>query len=253
MKLLPFAPLLAAALAYGRPALSAETVTFLVPESERGVEPLVREAVGAGRARVEKFFGRPIPKPFTVEVLPSRGAMDAAFAKRWGMPKTECWMVAAGVADRLYVLSPRLWKAEACEHDSAPAHVGEIAAHELVHVFHGQHAPNPEFDGMDDLGWFVEGLATLVSGQFDGAHAGDARAALAAGAGPKSLATAWSGRYKYGVCGSLVRFAETGGGRARIEKLLRAGTNAEALAILATTEQEFLAAWHTSVLEPPKR
>ncbi|MCM3876119.1 MAG: hypothetical protein NEA02_06830, partial [Thermoanaerobaculia bacterium] len=175
------------------PRSGAEETVIVLPDSEREVEGVLRAAVDAGRTRVEAYFGRPFPKAFLVEVLSSRGEMDAAFALRWKSPKTACWMVAAGVGDRLFVLSPRVWKTEACEHVASTVHVGEIVGHELVHVFHGQHGPNADFNGMDQLAWFVEGLATSVSGQLDGAHAGDARAALKAGRGPKSLATAWSG------------------------------------------------------------
>lgn len=235
------------------PRAGAEETIIVVPDSEREVEGVLRGAVDAGRKRVEGYFGRPFPKPFLVEVLSSRGEMDAAFARRWKTQKTACWMVAAGVADRLFILSPRVWKTEGCEHDASPAHVGEIVGHELVHVFHGQHAPNGDFNGMDELAWFVEGLATSVSGQLDGAHAGDARAALKAGRGPKSLARAWSGHYKYGVCGSLVRFVETTRGRATVDRLLRLGTNAAAMATLGMTEGAFLAAWRYEIRKPAKR
>lgn len=235
------------------PRAGAEETAIVVPDSEKEVLGVLRGAVDAGRTRVEAYFGRPFPKPFVVEVLSSRSEMDAAFSRRWETQKTACWMVAAGVQDRLFILSPRVWKSEACEHAASPAHVGEIVGHELVHVFHGQYAPNGDFNGMDQMAWFVEGLATSVSGQLDGAHAGDARAALKAGKGPKSLATAWSGRYRYGVSGSLVRFIETTRGRATIDRLLRVGTNAAVMATLGTTEGAFLAAWRQEIRKRVKR
>ena len=235
------------------PRAGAEETVIVLPDSEREVEGVLRGAVNAGRKRVEEYFGRPFPKTFLVEVLSSRREMDAVFARRWEAPKTACWMVAAGVSDRLFVLSPRVWKTEACEHDASPAHVGEIVGHELVHVFHGQYLAHGDFHDMDEMAWFVEGLAALVSGQLDGAHAGDARAALRAGRGPKSLKTAWSGRYKYGVAGSLVRFVETTRGRATVDRLLRLGTNAAVMATLRTTEGAFLSAWRKEIRKPAKR
>ena len=231
----------------------AEETVIVVPDSEREVAAALRAAVDAGRQRVEAYFGRPFPKPFLVEVLSSREELDAEFARRWKTQKTACWMVAAGVGDRLIVLSPRVWKTQSCEHDAQPAHVDEIVGHELVHVFHGQYAPNGDFNGMDELAWFVEGLATTVSGQLEDSHAGDARAALNAGRGPKSLAKAWSGRYRYGVSGSLVRFIETTRGRAMIDRLLRVGTNAAAMATLGTSEGAFLSAWRREIRKPAKR
>jgi len=232
---------------------TATATVIILPDSEREVEGVLRGAVDAGQKRVEEYFGRPYSKPFIVEVLSSRGEMDAAFAQRWETPKTACGVVAAGVADRLFVLSPHVWKTESCVKDASPAHVGEIVGHELVHVFHGQHGPSGDFHDMDELAWFVEGLATLVSGELDRTHAGEARAALAAGKGPKSLKTAWSGRYKYGVSGSLVRFIETTRGRAIVDRLLRLGTNAAVMATLRTTEGAFLSDWRKEVRKPEKR
>lgn len=240
------------ALASAPRAVAEETVVVL-PDAERDVADLVRGAVNAGRERIEVYFGRPFPKPFLVEVLSSRSEMDKAFGERWQGPKTACRVVAAGVADRLILLSPRVWKTEACVNDARPAHVGEVVGHELVHVFHGQYAPHGDFRGMDELAWFVEGLATAVSGQLDGSHAGDARAALKAGKGPKTLASAWSGRYRDGVSASLVRRIETAYGRATLDRLLRLGTNAAVMATLRTNEGAFLAAWRREIGAPAKR
>ena len=54
--------------------------------------------------------------------------------------------------------------------------VQALIAHELVHVYHGQRSPRPDFHGMDDVGWFVEGLAVLASGQLELHHRGRAQA-----------------------------------------------------------------------------
>ncbi|WP_181394611.1 hypothetical protein, partial [Staphylococcus pseudintermedius] len=90
-----------------------------------------------------------------------------------------CWMVASGVADGVRMLSPRAWKTEACEHDAGDArHVEQLLAHELVHVFHGQHNPSPAFLAVTGIVWFVEGLATLASGQLAAGEQLSARQAL---------------------------------------------------------------------------
>jgi len=143
------------------------------------------------RQKIEAFFKKPFEQAFDIELYPDRAAFDDYFRRRWNVPKTEPWMVASGVADRLAILSPRVWKTLAAEHDPANTnHVSDLAAHELVHVFHAQRNPRPDFDGMDDLGWFVEGLATYVSGQLDHSHRNDARDALKAGKAPTRLADA---------------------------------------------------------------
>jgi hypothetical protein len=75
----------------------------------------------AGRPLVERAVGVPLRTPVAVTVAPTRAAFDATFPPEWGIPETQCWMVAWGVADKLAVLSPRAWAAEACEHDAADA------------------------------------------------------------------------------------------------------------------------------------
>jgi hypothetical protein len=47
-------------------------------------------------------------------------------------------MVASGIANTLTILTPRVWKTEAAEHDPDDRdRFRELVAHELVHVFHG--------------------------------------------------------------------------------------------------------------------
>jgi hypothetical protein len=124
-------------------------------ELDKDIVVALRTHLQNGQKQVERFFGQPFKKAFDVEVFTDRAAFDKYFRDRWKVPKTEAWMVASGVADRLAILSPRVWKAEAVEHDPGDAeHIRELIAHELVHVFHGQHNPRPDFDGMDDCGWF---------------------------------------------------------------------------------------------------
>jgi hypothetical protein len=157
-------------------------------------------------------------------------------------------MVATGVGDGMQVLSPRVWESAACEHDPADArHVAELLAHELVHVYHGQRNPSPDFVDVAGIDWFVEGLATFASGQLAHEHAGAARAALASGQGPRALAQAWSGRYRYGVAGSLVSFVDGELGRARLVELLGTTSAEELLGAIGMDEQELLEGWRASV------
>ena len=219
-------------------------------DSAAGLQIYVQE----GRKKIEGFFSQPFKKPFDVEIFPDRAALDEYFRKRWNAPKTEPWMVASGVADKLVILSPRVWKTQAAEHDPADRdHIRDLIAHELVHVYHAQYNPRPDFDGMDDLGWFVEGLAVYVSGQLERSpHRTGAAEALKAKKAPAKLADAWSGRYRYGVSGSMAEFADVRNGRETLKKLLPVVSNDEAMKVLKTTEQEFLQAWKASVLpEPP--
>ncbi len=162
--------------------------------------------------------------------------------------QAQCWMVASGVARELDLLSPRAWRRDACEHDPSDAgHLGRLIAHELVHVYHGQHNPHPDFDGMDDLGWFAEGIAAVVSGQLDAEHQGRAARAVAEGRVPASLATAWSGPYRYAVAGSMADWVDRTWGRAVTVRLLTLTTQAQVLEALGTTEAVLLARWRAAV------
>jgi hypothetical protein len=231
---------------------AGEELQVIHVEQDKDVAASLRPYIQQGQQKVEGFFGQPFKKAFEVELVPDRAAFDEYFRKRWRVPKTEAWMVASGVADRMVILSPRVWKTQATEHDPADAeHIRELIAHELVHVYHGQHNPRPDFDGMDDIGWFVEGLAVYVSGQLERSHHTAARDALKGGKAPSRLADAWSGRYRYGVSGSMVEFVERRHGREAIKSLLAVVTNEAAMTRLNTAEHEFLEAWKAHVAAPP--
>jgi hypothetical protein len=234
-----------------QPPPSAEP-RLIHAEQDKDVASALKPYIQEGRKEVEWFFGRPFKQKFEVEVFPDRAAFDEYFRRRWKVPRTEAWMVASGVADRLAILSPRVWKIQAAEHDPADsAHLRDLLAHELVHVYHGQHNPRPDFDGMDDIGWFVEGLAVYVSGQLERSHRTAAREALEAGKAPTRLAEAWSGRHRYGVSGSMVEFVDRRYGRDVVKKLLAATSNEEAMRLLDTTEGAFLGAWKAHVSARP--
>lgn len=205
--------------------------------------------LAAGIQTVEAFFERPFREPFTVDVLPHRAAFDDSFPPEWGMSRTECWMVATGVADALRLLTPRVWSTEACEHDPEDAaHVRGIVVHELTHVFHGQYNPTGDFVGAEEVGWFGEGLAVVVSGQLEEKRQ-DARAAVESGQVPARLAEAWSGQYRYGVSGSMVAFMETLVGREGLLEALRYTRQSELLELVELSEADFIGAWSEYVLD----
>jgi hypothetical protein len=237
-----------------RQALSPASTELQVihADQDKDVAASLKPYIQQGRQQVERFFSQPFKQAFEVEVLPDRAAFDKYFHKRWKIPKTEAWMVASGVADRMVILSPRVWKTQAAEHDPADTeHIRELIAHELVHVYHGQYNPRPDFEGMDDSGWFVEGLAVYVSGQLDRSHRTAARDALKAGKAPTHLADAWSGRYRYGVSGSMVEFVDKRYGRDVVKRLLPVVSNEMSMKVLNTTEDRFLEAWKAHVSARP--
>lgn len=218
--------------------------------ADRSLLPSLQMLVEGGRTNAERFFGGRFRAPLIVRIYPNRRALTAHWAAAWGVPDlhTDCWAVASGVATELALLTPRAWKTDACEHDSADsAATRRLLWHEMIHVYHGQWNPHPTFDRMDDLGWLVEGVATLASGQLAVEHAGDASAAIHAGSAPTRLADAWSGRYRYGVSGSLVAFVDSAWGRPALTRLLADTTQADVLTALHTTEDSLLARWRAWV------
>ena len=213
--------------------------------------PEIASLVATGRARVEAFFGHPFAKPVRVAVSPTRAALDASLPAKWGIAPTQCWMVGVGADSLFALLSPSAWATEACEHDGKDAaHIQEIVTHELTHVYHGQHNPTGDFTGMDDAGWFVEGLAVLVSGQLNDGKRPSAAEAIAKGAAPAILADAWSGKFRYGVSGSMVAFIDATRGRGMTFNLLGAVNNKQILDRLGVSETEFLASWRAWVTRP---
>ncbi len=235
------------------PAPAASLVLTLAHGAEDALVARELEGLLADGGRVvEAFFELPFRRPIAVAVLPNRAAFTAWFPPEWGLGETACWMVAAGVDERLAILSPRVWETEACEHDARDEeHVRDVVVHELVHSFHGQYEPTRDFEGAEEIGWFLEGLATYVSGQLDRGHRERAREAVATGAVPAELESAWSGPYRYGVCGTLVAYVDATFGRDALREMLGMTREAELLGILGLTEEELLAGWREYVLRLP--
>lgn len=195
---------------------------------------------------VEQFFGHPFPRKFDVYVFPQRAALDRQWQQDWGDStfQSACWMVASGVAHRLDILTPRVWAAEACEHKVTDTlALRRLLQHELVHVFHGQHNPKPDFAGMDETGWWIEGLAVYASGQLDSARLAGLHELMDKNAVPQSLQNFWSGKYKYGLAGSMAAWVDKTFGRAIVFRLLSCTDTAQALSLLKTDEATVLDSW----------
>jgi len=225
-------------------------VTVVATNADREQVAGVSIMTAAARQQVEMFFGGRFPTAFEVTIYPDRASLDAYWREAWSMPgfSSQCWMVASGTADGLRLLSPRAWAAEACEHDAGDdTRMQALITHEITHVFHAQQLPNRTFDGMDDVGWFVEGLATYVSGQLDLGYLASASEAIAEDKAPVTLSTAWSGKYRYGVCGSIVRIIDLRLGRSGLMEMLPLRTEDELLGKIGLSEGELLAAWRTTV------
>ena len=204
------------------------------------------QIIESGITRVQEFFNSSFIKKFEVVIHPNRHSLDSAWQKDWNLPayKSECWMVGSGVAFKLDLLSPIMWKNEACEHNNSDIKkTQQLITHELVHVFHGQHNVSPDFSNTEGIDWFVEGLATYVSGQCDSLKLFEIKSAISNNQIPKSLDSFWTGKLRYGLSGSVVMFIDFKYGRDKLKKLLPLNKKTELLSILETNESDLLLEW----------
>ncbi len=203
-------------------------------------------------ATVGQFFGQPFRQKFDIYLHPDRASLDAQWQRDWQMPdfKSECWMVASGVATKLDLIVPKRWDAESCEHRWAgQAAVEQLIAHEMAHVFHGQRNASPDFSDVSGLDWFVEGLAVYASGQCDSARLAPVKLAVQTGKAPAALDDFWKGKMKYGLSGSVVMYLDGRFGHAKLLALLPHNRKADVLAALGISEEALLVGWREFMLK----
>ncbi len=213
------------------------------PGVARATIDMVRGDLAWSEERIAELLGV-FPDTVSVRIYPDRERFAAALREAWGLSESACWMV-GGADDRvLFLLSPAVWGEDACDHDPKDdGHRRMLIAHEVVHVFHGQVNPSEDLGLLEDLGWFIEGLATYISGQWETAHRARAREAVAKGPVPGRLSEAWSGPYRYGVAGSMAAFIDHRWGRQTLLDALTVTSQPALLVLLGTTETAFLAEW----------
>jgi len=202
-----------------------------------------------GQKDINQFFDSGFKKKFEVFIFSERDSLDLQWQKDWNMPgfKSECWMVASGIAHRLDILSPRIWETQACEHSNEDTlATKKLMVHELVHVFHGQHNPSPTFENVDNIDWLVEGLAVYASGQLDKEQYERAKNFMLVEEGPNSLANIWKGEHKYGLAGSMVKFIDDTYGRKMVVQLIGFTQVNEVLGSLQISEEELIRQWKQS-------
>ncbi len=209
------------------------------------------ELVDNGTKFVKEFFGETFKKEFKVFVQPDRAALDTTWQKDFKMPefRSECWMVASGVANKLDLLSPTVWQKEACEHIySEKQKTQQLIIHELVHVFHGQQNVSPDFSNVDNIDWFVEGVATYASGQLDSVRTSQVKKALTENKIPNTLDKFWSGKLKYGLSGSVIKYIDVTYGRKKLISLLKYNKKEQILSQISCSEIELLEKWKEFIL-----
>jgi hypothetical protein len=199
-----------------------------------------------GIKSVEVFFADTFKYKFDIYIHPNRQSLDDQWQKDWKMPnfKSECWMVASGVGDKLDMISPKAWDKESCEHSYAEkVKTQRLVTHELVHVYHGQLNVSKDFSDTENIDWFVEGLATYASGQCDSTRIAEVKKIAVNNQSPATLDDFWKGNLKYGLSGSVVMFIDHKYGRAKIKELLKFNKKPQILTALNLSEGDLLVEW----------
>jgi hypothetical protein len=205
-----------------------------------------------GIRQVRSFFGQDYKTSFSVYVHPSRSSLDSTWRIDWKAPdfRSECWMVASGISGRVDMLSPRQWSSSACEHDDKDKKETQaLITHELVHVFHGQYNASSDFSAVEGMDWFVEGLAAYASGQVSEEKLKAVTTALKENKIPASLQNFWTGKLRYPLSGSVVRYIDLTWGRKKLVSLLTYANLADLLRALETTEEKLMAGWKAFMLQ----
>src|SRR4030095_1716903 len=209
------------------------------------------QVINSGIEKTESFFSSKYKNKFDIYIHPNRKSLDSSWQKDWNMPsfKSECWMVASGVAKKLDVISPKTWEKEACEHKySDTKKTEQLIWHELIHVFHGQLNASPDFSNVEGVDWFVEGLATYASGQCDSIRMAEVKKAISDKKAPISLDNFWTGKLKYGLSGSVVMYIDDKYERNKLKELLPLNKKADILQHLNISEEELLKGWSAFVM-----
>ena len=210
-----------------------------------------QKMISNGIIQVESFFGSKPKNKFTVVVHPHRQSLDSTWRADWKMPdfKSECWMVASGVATKLDMISPAHWSTEACEHNYSDVNkTQQLITHELVHVYHGQQNKSQDFSEAEGIDWFVEGLATYASGQCDERRMAEVTK-LAAENFNLGLDKFWTGKNRYAISGSMVMYIDKYYGRTTLLQLLPFSKKSEILNTLNIDETTLISNWRKFLAE----
>lgn len=208
-----------------------------------------------GFKKVKTFFSSSYKNEFVVYVHPDRQSLDSTWQHDWKMPefKSECWMVASGIANRLDMISPAKWTTQSCEHDySNREETQRLITHELVHIYHAQHNKSKDFSESENMDWFAEGLATYASGQLTTTKLEQVKQAVKENNVPGSLNDFWKGKMRYQLSGSVILFIDKTYGRKKLISLLPFTKLSEVLSELDTTEEKLLARWNAFFLNQTK-
>lgn len=211
----------------------------------------IRKYVASGLKQCTRSLNREFTGQVDVYLFPSRKMLDQQWQSAWNMPSfvSECWMVGSGVQSRLDLLSPSVWDSFACEHDPKnESEIKRLVHHELVHILHSDYNLSPSFEDINNIDWFVEGLATFISGQLDSERLIRTIKYVRETDGPNELSMLWKGNNRYGLAGSMIAYIDAKYGREMLSELMRYNDVNDILDKLEVTEEDLISRWKEALL-----
>ncbi len=231
--------------------ISGEGYKIYYANSDPAIEQ-IRKDVPGGLKLIEDFLKKEFKNEVKVFVFPSRAALDSSWQIEWGVPdfKSQCWMVGSGIQSKLDLLSPSTWRTDACEHDPEDSQeIRMLIYHELTHVLHSDHNLSPAFDNINNIDWFVEGLATYVSGQLDEQRLADTREFVKTTGGPEELSMFWKGPNRYGLAGSMIAHIDAEYGREKLSEMLKFNDVKDILELIGKSEEQLITEWKKDLMK----
>jgi hypothetical protein len=229
-----------------------KSYSLVYTEPEKEILHTLLQNIESSMQHIATFFGKEFQQHFTVTVFPNRNLLDKEWQQLWADSSfhSECWMVASGIAAHLHILSTRVWKTQACEHNANDTvETRKLICHELVHVYHAQINADKTFSKVTGIDWLVEGAATYVSMQYDSKRKQQVLDLLKQDKTPSSLDDFWKGSARYALAGSAIAFIDAVYGRQQLFELLKMQSKEEVLSYLQTNEKDFLLRWKNWMLQ----
>jgi hypothetical protein len=229
------------------------TGTGITLEYRQADESLAQQSLSqgeSGRVLAETFLATAMGPTVRMRLFPTRAALESEWGTYLGPGFVfQCWMIAGFTESMVLMLSPQRWVTESCGHPADPAYVARVVAHELIHVLHRRVNGSNGLTGQPSW-WFVEGLATLGSRQYEEQGMAAVAQNLLAGGAPPQLELLLQGDAGYALSASLVAYIDTTWGRSTLVALLSARSEAELLTTLGVSEAELLSQWEAWVTGP---
>ncbi len=225
--------------------IARDSVTLFYGSADTAGAPVWSRYAARAVQRNQQFFARQYTRAPLLRVYAQRDSFVAQMRSVFAIAQLPCWMIGAGTASEVTLLTPRVWETQACSNSADSVNVDRVITHELVHVLHRQLAPTQQLGALQ---WLLEGVAFLAAGQYTSSARAATIQQLRSGFELSQLESAWSSPNGYALSASMVDHIDRTRGRALLTGLLSLGSEAAVLGALQLTEAEFLQQWRADLL-----